>query len=99
MSDDLKLVVQKLDNMDDVLKEHGQALKDLSRAFTAQAVQNEQIKTIIARVDAMWVQVDQVKSHQAQCPKPQIKQLWCALGIVAAVYATTLTVVISFIAK
>lgn len=90
MSEDLRVVVQKLDNMDAVLKDHGETLKDLSRAFTAQAVQNEQIKTIITRVDAMYIHVDKIKAHQAQCPKPQIKQIWWAIGLLTTVWAGTL---------
>lgn len=90
MTDDLKVVVQKLDNMDAVLKDHGETLKDLSRAFTAQAVQNEQLKNIKSRVDAMWIHVDTIKAHQAQCPRPQIKQLWWAFGIVMSIWAATL---------
>lgn len=78
---DLKVVVQKLDNMDAVLKDHGETLKDLSRAFTAQAVQNEQIKTVIVRLDAMYAHVDKIKAHQAQCPKAQIARLWWAVGV------------------
>jgi hypothetical protein len=78
--DSLKVVVSKLESMENTLQDHGLALKDLSRAFTAQAVQNEQIKTIVVRLDAMWISVDRIKTHQQRCPREQVPLMWWALG-------------------
>lgn len=95
----IAVVVQKLDSMDAVLKDHGETLKDLSRAFTAQAVQNEQLQTVKTRVDAMWNHVDRIKAHQAQCPRTQLTRLWWAIGLLGTMYAATLVIVLAQVAK
>lgn len=87
---DLQLVIQKLDGMDGTLKEHGETLRELSKILTSVAVQDQQLKTIEDKVDALWGKMDIVREHQAHCPKEQISRLWWALGILTALWGATL---------
>lgn len=88
---EIQLVIQKLDRMDDTLKEHGETLKQLSKVMTSVALQDQQIKTLQNRVDAMWNKVDIVRDHQQHCPRAQVSRLWWALGVLATLWGATLT--------
>lgn len=61
-------------------------IDNLTKAVQSIAIQGEKINMLERRVDALWVKydgliqeggtIDRVKSHQATCPRGQVRVMW-----------------------
>jgi hypothetical protein len=106
---DLDVVISMLETQKDVLESHGRRLDKMETLLSKMDVLANMISNTQLQVDALWRKFDdtcgpdglltRIRDHQAQCPKAQITRLWWAVGLLAMVYATTLTVVVSVASK
>lgn len=97
-NDTTSVIIEKLENME-------RRLSGIETAVTAIAVQDTKIINIQDQVSALWKKYDhtfatdgpisKISSHQASCPRTQIKGLWWAIGILASVFGSTLVVIIT----
>lgn len=77
----------RLHNIEKKLDEHGSMLRTIQQTLQAIAVQDQKIKGMQESVSALWRKVDaltdpnngsltKIQSHQASCPRGQVKTLW-----------------------
>ena len=78
---------QRLDNIEVLLKSHGDKLDRIGTALGQIAVQNEQITNLQCQIRALNDKYNRltdpndgsitvIKQHQASCPRKQMKFLW-----------------------
>ena len=88
-----KMEDSRLASIEKKLDEHGGTLKEISETLSKLAVQEERIKNLESAQSTLWRKYDQlidpstgqlskIVSHQASCPRPQIKFLWWFVGTV-----------------
>ena len=79
---DLDVVISKLESIQNTMDDHSATLKDLSKAFSRMAVQQEQITGLQTQCNSLWRKFDgitssdgvvgKIQKHQAQCPKEEM---------------------------
>ena len=78
----LAALAQELKGVAETQKIQGEDIKDLTKAFSNMAVQNEQLRSTQAQVTALWEKFDKacgpdgivskIRDHQAHCPKDDL---------------------------
>lgn len=83
----VEILADKLDSLHRQQQEQGKKLDTIQTTLQQIAVQDEQIRNIQAEQRTMWAKMDslfdpntgaltKVQSHQASCPREQVKFLW-----------------------
>jgi hypothetical protein len=106
---DFDVVIAKLDAQHDILDKYGHRMDKMEAVLGKMGIATTMISNAQLQIDALWRKNDEnygpggvvtkIKTHQMQCPKPQITRLWWAIGLLATVHAATLSFVFSVALK
>ena len=112
-TDDISIdqIMAELKTQTTTITQQSVRLEKIETLLVENAIQNTKIKEIQIQLNTIWTKYNQlsgpggiiseIKSHQANCPKPTLdtsfNRLWWAFGLLVSVYAGTVGLLIQHI--